>query len=105
MPLSDKRERWCLLVQDNTQEGIVDLKSAIIVLNEAEFPKFIHEEIDPRPRCANHFRQRLLRYFGNRRLGMVLQPIASKQQKSAGKQFLAGVKKLIDQILLDSDVP
>jgi hypothetical protein len=92
-------------VQDNTQEGIVDLQSALIVLNEAEFPKFIHEEIDSRSRCANYFRQRLLRYFGNRRLGMVLQAIASKQQKSASKPFLARVKKLIDQILFDSDVP
>ena len=47
MPLSDKRESWSLLVQDNTEEGAVDLKSAIVVLNEAEFPEFVHEEIDP----------------------------------------------------------
>jgi hypothetical protein len=50
---------WCLLVQDNTQEGFVDLKSAI-VMNEAQFPEFVHEQIHPGARCANHFRQHFL---------------------------------------------
>jgi hypothetical protein len=36
-----------LLVQDDTQERFVDLKSAIVVLNEAEFPEFVHEKIHP----------------------------------------------------------
>jgi hypothetical protein len=30
--------------------------------------------------------------------------VPSEQQKSAGQPFLAGVKELVDQILLDSDV-
>jgi hypothetical protein len=46
-------------VQDNTEEGRVDVETAIVVLNEAEFPEFIHEKIHPRPRCANHFRQQV----------------------------------------------
>jgi len=37
------------------------------------------------------------------RLGFLA--IASEQQKSAGQRFLTGIEKLIDQILLDSDVP
>jgi hypothetical protein len=98
------REGSRLLVQDNTQQGRVDVDPAI-VLNEAQFLEFIHEEINPRPRCPNHFRQRLLRYFGKHFLGLVLLAIASEQQKSAGQPFLAGIKELIDQILLDSDVP
>ena len=60
MPLSDKRETLCLLVEDNTQEGIVDVDLAV-VLNEAEFPEFVHEKINTRPRRANHLRQHLLR--------------------------------------------
>ena len=34
MLLSDKRESWCLLVQDHAEERAVDLKSAV-VMNEA----------------------------------------------------------------------
>jgi len=33
-------------VQDNTQEGIVDVDLAI-VFDEARFPKFVYEEINP----------------------------------------------------------
>jgi len=64
MPLSDQLESWPSVLQDNTQEGFVDLDLAI-VLDEAQFPEFVHEKIGPGPRCANHLRQHLLRYFGN----------------------------------------
>jgi hypothetical protein len=40
-----------LVVQDNSQEGFVDVDLAV-VLNEAQFPEFIHEKIDPRSCCA-----------------------------------------------------
>jgi hypothetical protein len=39
----------------NRTVGIVDLNRPI-VLDEAQFPEFVHEEIDPGPRCANHLR-------------------------------------------------
>src|SRR6202051_422034 len=93
-----------LLMQDNTQEGSVDVEPAI-VLNESQFLEFIHEKIDSGARCPNHLRQHLLRYFGNHFVRLVLLAILSEQQKRAGQTFLAGVKELIDQILLDSDVP
>src|ERR1700693_5948334 len=38
-------ESWCLLMQDNTQEGRVDVETVIVVLNEAECPEFIHEKV------------------------------------------------------------
>ena len=82
----------------------MDLKSAI-VMNEAKFPEFVHETTHVGARCANHFRQHLLRYFENHLLRLGFLTVASEQQKSAGQPFLAGVKKLIDQIRLDSDVP
>src|ERR1700692_1896696 len=65
------RERWCLLAQDNIQEGSVDMEPAI-VFNEAEFLEFVHEKIDPGARCANHLGQHLLRYFGKHLLRLVL---------------------------------
>ncbi len=83
----------------------MDLKSAIVVLNEAEFPEFVHEKVDSRARCANHLRQHLLGNFGKHLFWLGFLAIPSEQQKSAGQSFLAGVKKLIDQILFDSDVP
>ena len=42
-------------MQDNTQEGSVDMEPAI-VLNEAQLLEFIHEKIDPGARCSDHFR-------------------------------------------------
>ncbi len=71
----------------------MNLKSTI-VMNEAEFPEFVHEKIDPCARCANHFRQHLLRYFGKHLLRLGFLAVASEQQKSPSQPFLAGVKKL-----------
>jgi hypothetical protein len=38
-------ESWSLLVQDDSEEGFVDFKSAVVI-NETQFPEFIHEEVD-----------------------------------------------------------
>jgi hypothetical protein len=69
-------------VQDNTQEGIVDAKLAII-FDEAQFSELVHEKIDPWARRADHFRQHLLRYFGKYLLRLVRRAIAGEQQQSA----------------------
>jgi hypothetical protein len=58
-------------VQDNTQEGIVDVDLSV-VLDEAQFPEFVHEEIDMGARCPDHFRQSLLRHFGDHFMRLVL---------------------------------
>ena len=52
-----------LLVQDNTEEGIVYVDLAV-VLDKTELSEFVHKHINSGPRCTNHFCQRLLRYFG-----------------------------------------
>src|SRR5258706_9620329 len=103
MPLFDKRESWCLLVQDNAQEGIIDVDLAV-VLDEARFPEFVHEKIAPGPRRANHLRQHLLRYFGQHLLRMALRAIAREQQERARQAFLGRVEELVYQVLLDSYV-
>src|ERR1700674_4719121 len=104
MPLSDKSGSWCTIVQDNIQEGSIDVQPAIVT-NEAQFPEFVHEKVDSGARCADHFRQRFLRYFGEQSVDLVFVAVAGEQKKSAGEPFLARIEKLVDQILLDSDVP
>jgi hypothetical protein len=52
------------VVQRDTQERSVDLKTAVI-LDEAQFPELVHEKFDSRARCADHLRQRFLLYFGD----------------------------------------
>ena len=54
MRLSDHLGSWSSVVQDNTQERFVDVDLAV-VLDEAQFPEFVHEKIDSGPRCANHW--------------------------------------------------
>jgi hypothetical protein len=93
-----------LLVQDNTEERTVDLKAAV-VMNEAQFPELVHEKVYPRTGGPNHFCQHLLRYFRKHFLRLGLLTIAGEQQESSRQPLLAGIKQLIDQILLDSDVP
>ena len=92
-------------MKDNVQKGIVNVDFAVvIVLDEAQFPEFVHEKIDAGPRCANHLRQHLLRYFGKHTLRMAWLAIAREEQQSARQPFLAGVKELVDQVLFDPNV-
>src|ERR1019366_5367327 len=79
---SEGSARVNLVVQDNTQQGLVDVDFAV-VLDEAQLPEFVHEEIDPGPRRANHLRQHLLRYFGKHVLRMSRGAKAPEQQQSA----------------------
>jgi hypothetical protein len=97
------RENASLLVQDNAQEGRIDVDLAVI-LNEAQFPEFVHEEIDSGARCANHLGQHLLRHFGKYLLRLVLVAVMREQQKSSRQPLLAGVEELVYQVLLDANV-
>jgi hypothetical protein len=75
-----------------------------VVFYETELPEFIHEKINPGPRCANHFREHLLRYFGKHLLRLAWRAIAREQQQGARQPFLAGVKELVYKVRLDSNV-
>jgi hypothetical protein len=44
-----------LIVQDNAQERFIDVEAAVCV-NEAQSLEFVHEQVDSRPRRADHFR-------------------------------------------------
>src|SRR5258708_16857605 len=97
------RAKADLVVQDDAEEGIVDVDLAV-VLDEAQFAEFVHEKIDAGARSANHLRQHFLGYFGKHLLRLARRAIAREQQQSARQPFFAGVEELIDQILFDPDV-
>ena len=59
-----------LIVQENAQEAIIDGQFRLaIVINKTEFLEPIHEKIDPRPGCTDHFGQVLLSDAGNNSFG------------------------------------
>ena len=92
-----------LLVKDDTEERIVNVKSTV-VMNKAKFPEFVHEEIYACASGANHLRQHVLGYFGEHLLRAVYHAITGQQEESTRQAFLAGVEKLVDQVLFDADV-
>src|ERR1700723_4195860 len=91
------------VVQDDTEQRVVYLEPAV-VLDESQFLEFVHEKIDTRTRRTDHLCQSFLGYFGNDPLGLLLLAVAGQQQEGAGQSFLAGVEKLVDQILSTPDV-
>src|SRR5689334_21819372 len=67
-----------LIVKNNAQKGGIDVDAVAVILNEAHLSEFAHEEINARARGPNHFRQRLLRYFGKYGMRFVPFTIAGK---------------------------
>ena len=74
-------------------------------MNEAQFSEPVHEEADPRPGRADHFRQHLLTDLGDYRLGFAFLAKMGEQQKDPGQPLLARIEKLINQIFFVPDVP
>ena len=74
-----------------------------VVANEAQLPEPIHEEIDSGPRCAHHLCYRFLTDFGKRNFVLFVLAEVGKQEENAGKPLVAGIKKLVNQVLFVSD--
>src|ERR1039457_6803399 len=93
---------WQLVVQNNVQEGFVNL-DATVVFDKAELAKAVHEEADPRPGCPDHFRQSLLRDLGDKLFRFAGLSKLRHQQENSGQTLFAGVEELIDKIGLSLD--
>src|SRR5687768_15194657 len=48
------------LVQDDAEQGAVDLEAGSVVVDEAELAELVHEEVDARARRADHLGEQLL---------------------------------------------
>src|SRR5690242_4212774 len=98
------RFRDILLVQNNAQEGRIDVEAAVIS-NKSQLSEFSHEEVYPSARRTNHFREHSLRYLGEHLLGFVLYAVSSEKEKSPRQPFLTRIEQVVYQILLAADAP
>jgi hypothetical protein len=51
-----------LVVQNRVQQGTVDFDLLSVVIDQAHFPKFVHEKAHARPGRADHLGKNLLIY-------------------------------------------
>ena len=78
---------------------------AAVVLDETQLSELVHEEIYAGAGGADHFREHFLRDFGKNPLEFVFLAIAREKQQRTRQTLFAGIEELIDQVLLNSDVP
>ena len=76
-----------------------------VIINEAQFPKPVHEKANPRATCAHHLRQSFLTEFGDSNLRLSILAEASQQEQKASQSFLTGIEKLVNQIRFVPDIP
>ena len=92
-----------LVVEDDVEQGTVNLHSAV-VMDEAQFAEFVHEEVHSTAGGAHQFGQCFLRYIRYRRFRLPVLAILREQQQRAGQPLLGGIEKLIHQIRLHFQV-
>jgi hypothetical protein len=87
-----------LVEQDYAQESTMDRQPAVVI-DKAKLPELLHEMIDSRPGCADPWRQAFLIDTGMYSLGPALLATMSQQEENPSQTLLAGIEKLIDEIL------
>jgi hypothetical protein len=79
----------------------VNLNLAIVV-DQAELPKFVHEEIHAGPCRSDHSGKRLLIDLYGRRFQTKVVAIIGQKQESPRQPHLAGIEQLVNQVRLDA---
>ena len=94
-----------LFVQDHAEEATMDLQPSggPVVIDKTQLPELVHEMTDPRPGGAHHLRQVFLIDSGQNTLGATFLAEMRQQQETPGQTLLAGVEKLVDEILFISE--
>ena len=93
-----------LFVENHVQQGTVDFNLAAVVIDKAQFPKFVHEKTDARSRRADHLRQCLLADLCYEWLWPTVLAKIRQKQKDPCQPFLARIEQLINQILFYTSV-
>jgi hypothetical protein len=89
-----------LVVQDQAEQATVDRQPVVIaVIDKAQPPELIHKMTDPRPGCADHFRQISLTDFRKYTFGPASLAKMSEQQEDSSQTLFARIKKLVHEIL------
>ena len=91
-----------IIVQNDTQQRAVDLQVAIVI-DEAQFPEFVHEMAHARTRRADHFSECLLADFRDDSLGFSLLAKIGQYQESPCQALLARIEQLIHKVRFDAD--
>ena len=83
--------RRSLLVQDDGEQGFVDLDFAV-VFDEAQFPEFVHEEIDAGTSGADHAGQGFLGHPRQDAVGLFLFALAREEHRVRARRFSLELK-------------
>src|SRR5471032_294136 len=86
-------------MQYGVQQRLVNFYFAVVI-DEAQFAEFVHEEADAGPRRPNHFRKGLLTENERSDGRVAFLPIVRKKQQQASKPLLARIEQLIDYVLM-----
>lgn len=77
---------------------------AAVIADEAQLAEFVHEEIYPRARGADHVGERILADALENVGAIGALAVLVEQEQGAGKALLAGVEDAIDQVFLDAPI-
>ncbi len=80
------------VVQDNAEEGVMDLQPIGIIVNKTKLPELIHEMTDPRTSGADHLGQRFLIYIRKHNFGSAFLAKVSQQKENPSQTLFARVE-------------
>src|SRR6476661_2049584 len=89
-------------VQNDIEQRGVDFDLAVVV-NQAQFSKFVHKKAHAGARRTNHLRERLLADLGEDWLGSTVLTKIREKQEGPRQPLLAGVEQLVDQVCFNPD--
>jgi hypothetical protein len=88
-------------VEDNTEQGAVNLQDAVVV-DETQLPELVHEMIDSGAGGSYHRGQSILADPRNDWFGFAFFAELRQQQKYSSQALFAGVEDLIDEVFFHS---